>query len=62
VDRVLGTHQTVLQCLGRFLRNVDVVSGATIMGDGRVALILDTAAVVRFAECQAQEQVDGGAR
>jgi two-component system chemotaxis sensor kinase CheA len=49
VDRVLGTHQTVIQSLGRFLRNVSVVSGATIMGDGRVALILDVTAVVRFA-------------
>jgi two-component system chemotaxis sensor kinase CheA len=50
VDQVIGTHQTVLQSLGKFLRNVKVVSGATIMGDGRVALILDIPAVVRFAE------------
>jgi two-component system chemotaxis sensor kinase CheA len=50
VDHVIGTHQTVLQSLGRFLRNVKVVSGATIMGDGRVALIMDIPAVVRFAE------------
>lgn len=50
VDRVLGTHQTVLQSLGRFFRKVDVVSGGTIMGDGRVALILDIAAVMRFAD------------
>lgn len=49
VDRVLGTHQTVIQSLGRFLSAIDVVSGATIMGDGRVALILDIAAVVRHA-------------
>lgn len=47
VDRVLGTHQTVLQSLGQFFRQIDVVSGATIMGDGRVALILDIASVVR---------------
>jgi two-component system chemotaxis sensor kinase CheA len=50
VDRVLGTHQTVIQSLGRFFRNVDVLSGATIMGDGRVALILDVPAVIRFAD------------
>ena len=54
VDRVLGTHQTVIQSLGRFFRNIKVVSGATIMGDGRVALILDIAAVVRFADGQCQ--------
>jgi two-component system chemotaxis sensor kinase CheA len=53
VDRVLGTHQTVLQSLGRFLRNVAVVSGSTVMGDGSVALILDIRAIVQFAERQA---------
>jgi two-component system chemotaxis sensor kinase CheA len=52
VDRVLGTHQTVIQSLGRFFRNINVVSGATIMGDGGVALIMDIGAVVRFADGQ----------
>ncbi|WP_321478222.1 chemotaxis protein CheA [uncultured Paludibaculum sp.] len=60
VDRVLGTHQTVIQSLGRFLRDVKVVSGATIMGDGRVALILDISAVVRFADCQIEREMAGG--
>ena len=55
VDRVLGTHQTVIQSLGRFFRNINVVSGATIMGDGRVALILDIAAVVRHADRECRE-------
>lgn len=59
VDRVLGTHQTVIQSLGRFLSDIEVVSGATIMGDGRVALIWDIAAVVRFADSLAQEAVVG---
>ena len=54
VDRVLGTHQTVLQPLGKFLRNIEVVSGATIMGNGSVALILDIAAVVHFVDRQTQ--------
>lgn len=49
VDRVLGSHQTVIQSLSRFYRNIEIVSGATIMGDGRVALILDLAGVVRSA-------------
>jgi two-component system chemotaxis sensor kinase CheA len=55
VDRVLGTHQTVIQSLGTFLKDINVVSGATILGDGRVALILDVAAVVRHTE---RERVD----
>jgi len=50
VDCVLGTHQTVIQSLGKVFRNVEVVSGATIMGDGRVVLILDVAAAIRYAD------------
>jgi two-component system chemotaxis sensor kinase CheA len=50
VDQVLGDHQTVIKNLGRFYRHVQVVSGATILGNGTVALILD-------AERLAQEAV-----
>ena len=38
---MLGDHQTVIKNLGRLYRNVQVVSGATILGNGTVALILD---------------------
>ena len=41
VDQVLGNCQTVIKNLGRFYRHVQVVSGATILGNGEVALILD---------------------
>ena len=41
VDQVLGDHQTVIKNLGALYRNVQIVSGATILGDGTVALILD---------------------
>jgi two-component system chemotaxis sensor kinase CheA len=41
VDQVLGNCQTVIKNLGRFYRHVQVVSGATILGSGEVALILD---------------------
>jgi two-component system, chemotaxis family, sensor kinase CheA len=57
VDSVIGTHQTVIQPLGRFLRTINVVSGATIMGDGRVALVMDIASVVRFAGQQCRSSV-----
>ena len=50
VDRVLGSHQTVIQSLGRFYRDLGLFSGSTIMGDGRVALILDVAGLLRHAE------------
>jgi two-component system chemotaxis sensor kinase CheA len=48
VDRVIGSRQTVIQSLGRFYRNIEVFSGATIMGDGRVALILDLPGILRY--------------
>lgn len=49
VDRVLGSHQTVIQPLSRFCRDISMLSGSTIMGDGRVALILDVAGLVKQA-------------
>ena len=41
VDGVVGEHQTVIKSLGPMYRSVQSVSGATILGDGSVALILD---------------------
>jgi two-component system chemotaxis sensor kinase CheA len=49
VDQVLGDHQTVIKNLGRMYRNVQVVSGATILGNGTVALILDPNRLVQHA-------------
>jgi two-component system chemotaxis sensor kinase CheA len=49
VDQVLGDHQTVIKNLGRLYRNVQVVSGATILGNGTVALILDPHRLVQNA-------------
>jgi two-component system chemotaxis sensor kinase CheA len=41
VDVVIGHHQTVIKKLGGLCRKMDMISGATILGDGSVALILD---------------------
>jgi chemotaxis protein histidine kinase CheA len=49
VDQVLGDHQTVIKNLGKLYRNVQVVSGATILGNGTVALILDPHRLVQNA-------------
>jgi two-component system chemotaxis sensor kinase CheA len=48
VDELLGQHQVVIKSLEDNYRKVPGVSGATIMGDGRVALILDVTAVTRM--------------
>ena len=47
VDELVGQHQVVIKTLEANYRRVPCVSGATIMGDGRVALILDVAALIR---------------
>jgi two-component system chemotaxis sensor kinase CheA len=49
VDEVLGDHQTVIKNLGKLYRNVQAVSGATILGNGTVALILDPHRLVQHA-------------
>jgi two-component system chemotaxis sensor kinase CheA len=49
VDEVLGNHQTVIKNLGRFYRHIHVASGATILGNGMVALILDPNRLVQDA-------------
>ena len=49
VDEVLGECQTVIRNLGRLYRHVQVVSGATILGNGTVALILDPLRLVQEA-------------
>jgi two-component system, chemotaxis family, sensor kinase CheA len=49
VDRVMGNCQTVIKSLGRFYREVQMVSGATILGNGTVALILDPERLVQDA-------------
>ena len=49
VDELLGQHQVVVKNLETNYRKVANVSGATILGDGTVALILDTSSLVRRA-------------
>jgi two-component system chemotaxis sensor kinase CheA len=46
VDHVVGQHQTVIKPLGVMNRHAKGVSGATILGDGTVALIVDVPALV----------------
>ena len=47
VEKLLGECQAIIKPLNRIFRNVPGVSGSTILDDGRVALILDTGALLR---------------
>jgi len=46
VDQIIGDHQTVIKALSKLHADVETFSGATILGDGGVALILDVAHLV----------------
>jgi two-component system chemotaxis sensor kinase CheA len=50
VDQVIGEHQTVIKTLGGMYKDVEGISGATILGDGTVALILDIPGLINIAE------------
>jgi two-component system chemotaxis sensor kinase CheA len=50
IDALVGQHQVVIKSLESNYRKVAGISGATIMGDGHVALILDVAALVQMAK------------
>ena len=47
VDRLVGEMEIVIKSLGTFVGNIPGVSGVTILGDGRVALIVDVPSLVR---------------
>lgn len=49
VDQILGDHQTVIKPLSPFHAQMGAFSGATILGDGRVALILDVGTLTASA-------------
>jgi len=49
VDRLFGESQTVIKPLGRVLGELPGVSGSAILGNGRVALILDVEGLLREA-------------
>jgi two-component system chemotaxis sensor kinase CheA len=57
VDHVIGEHQTVIKPLGKVYKGVDGVSGATILGDGSVSLILDVQRII----CVTEEMESGAA-
>jgi two-component system chemotaxis sensor kinase CheA len=52
VDQIIGDHQTVIKSLSKLHHDVVTFSGATILGDGNVALILDVAHLVAVGQQQ----------
>lgn len=52
VDQIIGNHQTVIKSMSSLHRDVTTFAGATILGDGGVALILDVAQLVALGQKQ----------
>jgi len=50
VDQIIGSHQTVIKSMSSLHREIASFSGATILGDGGVALILDVMHLVAFGQ------------
>lgn len=47
IDRTLGNREIVIKSLGKYMGTPKNIAGATIMGDGKVALILDVGSIVK---------------
>lgn len=62
VDLVVGEYQAVLKPLGRHYKNQDMISGATILGDGTVALVMDTNRIISGFSKQGRFAAAGGAQ
>ncbi|MDE5950115.1 MAG: chemotaxis protein CheW, partial [Acetatifactor sp.] len=46
IDDMIGQQEIVIKSLGKYIKQCKFISGATILGDGEVALILDANALI----------------
>ncbi len=57
VDELLGKQEVVIKSLGGFLKDIKGLAGGTILGDGRVGLILDLAGLISASEAKGPPQL-----
>jgi two-component system chemotaxis sensor kinase CheA len=62
VDELYGTNQAVVKPLGRTFQNLDTMSGSTILGNGRVALILDVPILLQETIAATASTLNAGLR
>ena len=53
VDEIIGQHQTVIKSLGKYYKSVEILSGATVLGNGTIALIID---IPKLVEKEVEEE------
>lgn len=56
VDRLIGEQEVVIKSLGSYIGQVGGISGATLLGDGRIALIVDVAGLLGMLEHNAAKK------
>lgn len=56
VDQIIGSHQSVIKSLSKLHSEVTMFSGATILGDGSAALILDVAQLIAIGQGRSESQ------
>jgi len=58
VDHVVGEYQAVLTSLGKMFDGQDIISGATILGDGTVALVMDPTKIISEFNYKVEDTVN----
>ncbi len=58
VDQIIGNHQAVLKPLGNAYRRQEIISGASILGNGEVALVLDASKLAQEFTLQREKLVN----
>lgn len=56
VDSLMEPQEIVVKSMGKYMGDIEGIAGATILGDGRVALILDVASLVKVAAHETEEK------
>lgn len=56
IDAIVGTEEIVVKPMHRCVKDLAIYSGVTVLGDGKVALILDPLAMARYAGVELDEQ------
>lgn len=57
VDEVVGEYQAVIKPLGKLYKNLEIISGATILGDGSIALVMDTNQIIKQFSGQSKKKI-----
>jgi len=58
VDELLGKQEVVIKSLGGYMKDIRGVAGGTILGDGRVGLILDLAGLIAVADLRKEDTAE----